>query len=155
MNELLALPIDTQQVVQDLLANRWSPTRISRHLRKLGHPVTVSEVGEQQEALEEFGSPDVYIDSYDEMGRVLRMVAERLEHTETLVQGDPSYIAAFQKTAKDYFAMLQEYALLGLKLGEIPEATEIPDDGRQTQRMTVQEVLAVQQKVEVQINLKE
>jgi len=151
MNELVVPPTDAQQVIQDLLANEWSPTRIARHLRKLGHPTTVSEVREQQRG----DGLDIYIDSYNEMGRVLRLMAVRLEHTQLASEENPKFIINFRQIAKDYFAMLEQYALLGLKLGEIPIAAETPDAGAQTPGVTVQEVLAQQQKVEVQIHLKE
>lgn len=153
MNELVVLPTDTQQIIQDLLANEWSPTRIARHLRKLGYSTTVSEV--EEEALELISGPDIYIDSYNEMGRVLQMMAARLEHTKTMTELDPKFTKDFLRVAKDYFVMLQEYSLLGLKLGEIPEVIETLDGGANMQSVTVQEVLAQQQKVEVQIHVKE
>ena len=151
MDELVVLPTDTEQVIQDLLANEWSPTRIARHLRKLGYSTTVAEVRTQQRG----DGHDIYIDSYNEMGRVLQMMEARLEHTKMVVEQDPKYTNNFRQIAKDYFAMLEQYALLGLKLGEIPEGTETPNSGGEARSLTVQEVLAQQQKVEVQIHLKE
>lgn len=156
---------ETEQTVFDLSVSGWSASRISKHLKKLGHQISVRDVIKYQAHVpveliiepsivsRKMKTLDVYVDAFNEMGKVLLTMASRLDLLLVLEESNPKYFAPLiTKITKDYFSMLQDYARLQAEVGEVPfhvpAAAEASHDGPPS-------VAELRQMLQVNVNVPE
>jgi hypothetical protein len=123
--------------VHDMLCSGWSPQRVCAHLISRRHAqvpiqdiilfkdtIPQSEFLPVSELAKRFKELDIEVDAVGEMGRLLRLAADRLGVAMSLETSTGQRIPYVDVASRNYWTMLREYVETRQGLGELPQAAK-------------------------------
>ena len=157
------LETETTQTIFDLSTSGWSATRISQHLKRLGHKILVRDIMDYQASIppalilepglidSKMRTLDVYIDAFNEMGKVLLHMQARVQMLLDVELKNPVGIKITTRAMKEYYAMLQDYLRMEAEVGLVPLQSAAVGAEERVERAQTLAALLQQQKMQVNV----